>query len=114
MTVVGRKGHAHNIMSVIFESASCFTGRQIPQTEIFVPRAGQSKVAVRGKDDVRDEVAMTMKTLLWDTIVLFIAGQLPNDEGLVTRRTEDDVGILGVCCDLGNPSAVAREGTTEL
>ena len=71
-------------------------------------------MAIRGEDNIRDEMTMAMKTFLWDSIVGFIAGEFPNNQSLVSRRTEDDVGVLGVGSDLGYPATVAFEGSAEL
>ena len=55
-----------------------------------------------------------MKSLLGNSILAVLAGQLPDDEGLVPGAGEDHVRILGVGGDLGHPAIVAPEGATEL
>ena len=48
-----------------------------------VPGRRQSELPVGGDDDIRDEVVVSMKDSFWVAICVFIAGQLPNDDGLV-------------------------------
>ena len=55
-----------------------------------------------------------MKSLLGNSILAVLTGQLPDDEGLVPGAGEDHVRILGVGGDLGHPAIVAPEGATEL
>ena len=114
LTIIGGESNAQDIVAVILETAGGTSGGQVPQSQILIPRSGQGKVAVRGKDDIRNKVTMTMKALLGDSIVLFITSQLPNDEGFVTGRTQDDVRVLGIGSNLGNPAAVAFESSSEL
>lgn len=113
LTVVGGKGHAHDIASMVLEPPGGAASRQIPQTEVLVPRSGQSKVAVGGENDVGDEVTMSVETLLGNS-VLIIAGDLPHNQSFVSGRTQDHVGVLGVGRDLGDPATVSLEGSAEL
>ena len=45
--------------------------------------------------------------LLGAAVLAVVAGQLPDDQGLVTGRRQDHVGVLGVGGDLGHPPIVA-------
>ena len=45
-----------------------------------------------------------MQPLLRDSVLAVLAGQLPDDEGLVPGAGQDHVGVLGVGRDLGHPS----------
>ena len=54
-----------------------------------------------------------MQPLLRDSVLAVLAGQLPDDEGLVPGAGQDHVGVLGVGGDLGDPSIVAREGSAQ-
>ena len=55
-----------------------------------------------------------MESLLGNSILAILAGQLPDNEGLVPGAGEDHVGVLGVGGDLGHPAIVAPQGATEL
>lgn len=68
---------------MVFETPSGLSGSKIPQTQSLVPGSRQSVVAVTGQYDVRDEVRVTVQTLLRDSVVGFVPGQFPYDEGLV-------------------------------
>ena len=50
-----------------------------------------------------------MQPLLRDSVLAVLAGQLPDDEGLVPGAGQDHVGVLGVGRDLGHPSALCLQ-----
>ena len=60
-------------LSMIFESPGGTTGSQVPKSQGLVPGTGKSVVAVRGEDDITDEVGMSIKTLLGNTVISFVA-----------------------------------------
>ena len=55
-----------------------------------------------------------MESLLGHSILAILAGQLPHDEGLVSRGGQNHVRVLRVGGDLCHPAIVAPEGATEL
>merc|ERR1712223_402563 len=74
LTIIGGEGHAQNIVAAIFKTPGGSAGRQIPQSQVLVPRSGQGEVSIRRQDNVWDEVSVSMKALLGDPVVLFITG----------------------------------------
>lgn len=58
-------------------------------------------------------MSVTVETLLGHAVVLIIAGQLPDDEGLVARGRQDHVRVFGVGGDLCDPAIVSFEGTAQ-
>lgn len=56
---------------------------EIPQTEGPIPGTRQSKLSIRGDDNITYKVRVTLQGALGDAIVGFITGQLPHDDGLV-------------------------------
>lgn len=113
LTVVSRESNRQNILSVIFETTSGLASSQIPQAQSLIPGTRQSVVTIGGQYYVTDEVRVTIQTLLGETVVgVFITGQLPDNQGLVTRSRDDGIGVLGVGGDLGNPTIVTQKGTT--
>lgn len=74
-------------LCVIFETASCFAGSQIPQTQSLIPWTGQSIVTVGWQNYITDEVRVTIQALLGEAIVcIFITGQLPDNQSLVYNQ----------------------------
>jgi len=114
LTVVGRERHAQHVLGVIFKAAGRFASRQVPQTEGLVPRAGQSEVAIRREDNIRDEVRVTIEAFLGHAIVALLTSQLPHNQGLVAGGRQDHVGKLGVRGDLRDPAIVADKVAAEL
>lgn len=70
---------------MVLETTGGLSGGQVPQTKGLVPGTGQSVVSVRGENDVTDEVAVTVQTLLGDSVVGLVTGQLPHDQSLVCK-----------------------------
>lgn len=68
---------------MILETTSRLSGGQVPQAQGLVPGSGQGVVAVRGEHDVADEVRVAVQTLLGYAVVVLVAGQLPDNQGLV-------------------------------
>lgn len=86
---------------------------EIPEAQRSIPGAGEGKLTVRGDDDIADKVGVTPQSSLWYAIVGLIPGQLPHDDGLVSRRGQDHVRELRCGGDLRHPAVVALEGPTE-
>ena len=57
---------------------------------------------------------VAVESLLGNSILTVLAGQLPDNERLVPGAGEDHVRVLGVGGDLGHPAVVAPEGTPQL
>ena len=57
---------------------------------------------------------VAVESLLGNSILTVLAGQLPDNERLVPGAGEDHVRVLGVGGDLSHPAIVAPEGTTKL
>merc|ERR1719323_2812542 len=56
LPVVGGEGHGQHVLGVVLEPAGCLPGAQVPETEVLVPGARESKVSVGGEDNIRHEV----------------------------------------------------------
>ena len=59
-------------------------------------------------------MGVAVESLLGNSILAVLAGQLPDNEGLVPGAGEDHVRVLGVGGDLGHPAIVAPEGAPQL
>lgn len=72
-------------------------GVQIPEAESVIPRSGESELAVRGDNDVGNEVVVSVENAFGVTKRIFIPGQLPDDDSFVCR----DIGqITSPCLNL--------------
>jgi len=115
LTVVSRECNRQNILGVILKPPGSLASAEVPQSESFVPRSGKGEVSIRRQHHVRDEMAVTMKSLLWDSVVAnVVPGQLPDNERLVSTGGQDHVRVLGVGGDLGHPPIVAPKGPSQL
>lgn len=68
------------------ESFQASSEPDVPESEGLVPGAGDDVAVVVGDGEVADEVVVTGEALEWDSELglVFIWGQLPDHEGLVS------------------------------
>ena len=111
LTVVRAKANAQDITSVSHKAARRHAGVEVPETESLIPRGRQSKLTIRRDHDIRHEVVVTVQDLLWVAIVGVITRQLPNNDGLVTRSSQQKVWVLLRSSNGSNPALVARQAT---
>ena len=83
LPVVSREGDRQDIGGVADEATGGETSVQVPKAESVVPGRGQSELAVGRDDNVRDEVVVSVEDTLGVTVLVFVTGQLPYDDGLV-------------------------------
>ena len=83
LPVVGREADGEDIGGVANEAASGETGVQVPETESVIPGSREGELAIRGDDDIGDEVVVAVENALGVAVAVLVAGQLPDDDGLV-------------------------------
>jgi hypothetical protein len=85
LSVVSREGNAQDILVVTDEATSGGSKVKVPQSQGAIPRARESELTIRRDGEVRDKVGVSVKRLLWDTIVLLrLTSQLPDDDASVS------------------------------
>lgn len=94
LSVVSGEADGQNIRVVADESSSGGSGVEVPESKGLVPGRAQGELTVGGDDDIRDEVGVTLEDLLWVTVAALVAGELPDDERLVTGSGDEGVGCL--------------------
>lgn len=83
LPIISAKADGKNIGSMANEAARCGSSIEVPQAESMVPGRGQSKLTIRGDDDIGNKVIVTMEYALRVTVRVFIASQLPDNDGFV-------------------------------
>lgn len=113
LAVVGREGDGKNIVGVADKAAGSGAGGELPETESLVPGSGEG-VGTIGRDHlyksqlvsvpprekycsgstyaVGDNVRVTLERSLGVAVLGLVTGQVPDDEGLVSRGGEQHVG----------------------
>ncbi|KAF0730094.1 hypothetical protein Ae201684_012390 [Aphanomyces euteiches] len=112
LTVVSRKSDRQDILRVSNEAAGGDAGVQVPQTEGTIPRAGQGELTIRRDDNIFDEVGVAGQTAASIAVVfrVGVVGKLPDKDGLVAGRRDDQVGVFARSGDGSHPVvAVAGE-----
>ena len=87
LPVISAEADRQHIGGVADETAGGKTGVEVPKAEGVVPRRRESELAVRGNNDVRDEMVVAVENALGVTVLVLVACQLPYDDGLVYRDT---------------------------
>lgn len=113
LAVVRGEGDGQNVVVVADEATGGDTGAQLPQTESLVPGGGKSVGAVRADHTVADNVVVALEGALRVAVGGLVAGQVPDDEGTVTRGGQKHVGVLERGGQAGNPAGVALEGAAK-
>lgn len=95
LAVVGREGHRQNVVGVANKVAGRLSGGKLPQAKSLVPGRGESVCAIRGDDTVGHNVVVAVQGSLRIAVVAAIlAGQVPDDQSLVTRGRQEHVGAV--------------------
>jgi hypothetical protein len=81
-------------LGMVLETASGLSSGQIPQTQGLVPRTGQSVVAIGRQNDIADEMRVAVQTLLGNSVVLLVTGQLPDDQGAICGRKDKKKSLV--------------------
>jgi hypothetical protein len=139
LPVVGREGNGENVVGVSDKSAGGGTGGKLPEAESLVPGSREGVGTVRGDDlkgvsvqefqwspqflinpnhrrrtyTVRNDVRVAMQRSLWVTVGSLIAGQVPDDEGLVAGTRQQHIWVFERGREGGNPSAMTLKGSLE-
>ena len=131
LTVVGGEADGQDVVVVADETAGGLAGGELPQTESLVPGRGQGVGAVGGDHTVGDDVGVTLEGAFGVAVGGLITGEVPDDEGLVTRTGQEHVGavpplvdahVVPRSCKLlllerggkgSDPAGVALEGAAE-
>lgn len=128
LTVVGGEGDGEDVVGVADEAAGGHTGGELPEAEGLVPGRGKSVGAVGGDDlqplelapifvaalwcfvtyAVRDDVGVTLQAALGVAVGLLIAGEVPDDEGLVAGTRQEHVRAVQQRISLSSSSAHFR------
>ena len=94
LTVVDGEGNGQHILSVTDEASGGGTGVQVPEAEGTVPGAREGKLAIGGDHDVLDEVRVTVKAAARVAVVLFLAGEVPEDNSLIAGGGQQNVRVV--------------------
>ena len=122
LTVINREGNGKDILFVSNESAGGLSGGNVPQSEFTVPRGRKGEGTIGRDDDIGDEVGVSTKGTTGESVlvVLNVDGgrggsvvKLPDNDGLITRRTQQQVGVFGGGGKAGDPVAVSLKGSSQ-
>lgn len=83
LPVISTEANRQNVGGVADESAGGLASVKVPEAESVIPRCREGELAIGRDNNIRDEVVVAMKDSLGISIALFVARQLPDDDGLV-------------------------------
>jgi len=113
LPVIGGERDREDVTSVSNKSSGGYTSGEFPQSEGLVPRSRESVGTVRGDNTVRDNVSVTVERPLWDTVVLLITGEVPDNQRLVTRTRQKHIWVLEGGSKTGDPSTVTLQSSAQ-
>jgi len=114
LTVVYRESNRENILGVTNETTGGLSRSDLPKTEGSIPGSRKAELSIGGDDNIGNKVIMSTKStesisvrvrlsILGDGCLM---GESPYHDRLITRRGENDVGILGGGSNAGYPIRV--------
>ena len=83
LPVISTEADGQDVRSVADESASGLASVEVPKAESVIPRSREGELAIGRDNDIRDEVVVAVEDSLGVAVALFVASQLPDDDGLV-------------------------------
>lgn len=116
LAVVSREGDSEHVLLVRDEAAGGEARVNVPKAKRAIPAARQRELAVRRDRDVLHEVRVAAQRALRraaEALVLVVAVQRPDDDGLVARAREERARLLHRARNARHPVAVPLEDTTE-
>jgi hypothetical protein len=113
LAVVGREADREDVVGVADESSSGGTSSKLPETQSLVPRGRQSVGTVRRDNTVGDDVRVAVERSLGVAVLGLIAGEVPDDQGLVSGSRQEHVGVLHGGSQASDPAIVALEGSLQ-
>ena len=84
LSVIGGEGNGEDVVGMADERSGGVAGGQLPQSQSLVPRGRKSVSTIGGDDAVGDDVRVAVKRSLRVSVGRFVAGQVPDDEALVS------------------------------
>jgi hypothetical protein len=113
LSVVSREGNTQNVLGVSDETTSGGSKVEVPQSQSRVPRTREGELTIRGDSQIRNEVGVSVKGLLWSTIVLLrFTGQVPDDDGLISGSRQEHIRIFSRCAQAGDPVRVSLQDSS--
>ena len=113
LTVVSGESDRQDILGVANELTVAHAGVDVPKTEGSIPRTRQNELSIRGDDNIRDEVGVTSESTTGGSVLDFVLGKVPDDDGLVTRTGHQNIAVLRGGSDGSHPARVTFHDTTE-
>ena len=109
LSVIGGETDGEDITLVGEERSDRLSLVQVPQSQGLVPRSRQGVSTIGRKDNIGNRAVVTGQGLTGISVVLALGGELPDNDLLVTRRSDDGVGVSETGSDSGDAVAVSLQ-----
>ena len=83
LSVISTEADAEDIRGVADKPTGGLASVEVPEAESVIPRSRKGELAIGRDNDIRDEVVVAVEDSLGVAVALIVAGQLPDDDGLV-------------------------------
>jgi hypothetical protein len=121
LTVVYRESNRENILGVSNETTSGLSRVDLPKTKGSIPGSRKAELSIGRDDNIGNEVVVSTKSTESISVSVRLSifgdgclmGESPYHDGLVTRRGENNVGVLWGGSNAGYPVTVPCKGSAE-
>jgi len=113
LTVVSGEGNAQHVLGVANELTVAHPSVDVPKTEGSIPRTRQDELPIRRDHNIRDKMGVASERTARSTVLDFVLGKIPDDDGLITRPSHQNITVLRGGGDGGHPPRVTFHNTTE-
>lgn len=112
LSVVSGETNGEHVGLVRQERSDGLALVQVPQTQSLVPRTRQSVGTIGRQDNVGNSAVVATQSLAGIPVGLALRGQLPNNDLLVTRRSDNSVRVGETGGDGGDTVSVSLKITS--
>jgi len=91
LSVVGAEANRKNVRCMSNEAAGGQSGVEVPETEGVIPGRGKGELAIGRDNNIGNKVVVAMENSLGITVRIFVACQLPDNDGLVWIISSDQI-----------------------
>jgi len=112
LSVVSGESNTQNIVGVVDKSLGSGARSELPQSQGAIPRSREGELTIRRDGNILDEVAVSGQASSGVTISgLIIGGDLPMDDGLITRGRQNHVWGFAGGSDGCDPTAMTLQNS---
>jgi len=112
LSVIRGESNTEDIVGVSSENFGGCSVCEVPKSQGFIPRAGESESSIGRQNNVLNEVRVTSESTFWGSSGISISGEIPRDNGFITG-TRNEGFVITAGSNGGDPTIVTFENSTD-